>query len=231
MISCFHVTLFVIYKRANLTYWSPFIKELVLVSKGGCFFQTKLKSCSIFCLVSPSRGAHQWNKLRETCRMKYLYDAINQYISMEQSTLWNKKHMLLEIYFMKLINSVAWGNVVQLQCCWNVFCRFERKGYNYLREIYFLSALGCKYVAWNIIMKSVSRNMFHRCALCLKFQICRNAYNVYLIWFTKWEEFKSNFLRSISNSQLATGSESVLRRRVGDELNTEASSSSQQLLL
>ncbi len=47
--------------------------------------------------------------------LKYLYDATNQYTFMEQSTPWYTKHMFLEIYFMKLINCVAWGNVAQLQ--------------------------------------------------------------------------------------------------------------------
>ncbi len=46
--------------------------------------------------------------------MKYLYDATNKYISMEQRTLRNKEHMFLEIYFMKLINCVALGNGAQL---------------------------------------------------------------------------------------------------------------------
>ncbi len=70
-------------------------------------------------------GGHQWNKLLESCSVKYemfvqwnmkcLYDVTSQYVSMEQRTLWNKKRMFLAICFMKLNNCVAWGNVAQLQ--------------------------------------------------------------------------------------------------------------------
>ncbi len=81
--------------------------------------RSKKKMREILCLRIPQGAAHtsETNCLKHVeWNMKYLYDATNQYISMEERTLWNKKHiMFLEICFMKLINCVAWGNVTQLQ--------------------------------------------------------------------------------------------------------------------
>ncbi len=97
--------------------------------------------------------------------MKYLYDVTNQYILIEQCTLRNKKHMFLEIYFMKLIvlreemlrNFRRFCRVFLLiqirrlqKIAWNLFPYFP---------------LGCKYVARNTFRGILhQRNMQH--AIC-----------------------------------------------------------------
>ncbi len=107
---------------------------------------------------------HQWNNLLETYCMKYLYDATNQYISMEKRTLWNKKHRFLEIYFIKLIICIVWGNVAQLPTLLSCFSLIQMKRLQRIVSYIFpYYALGCKYVARNIFINHVSCNMFHRC--------------------------------------------------------------------
>ncbi len=57
---------------------------------------------------------------------------------MEQRTLWNKNHMFLQIYFVKLI-VLCEEILLNFRRCCHVFCRFKGKDYNKLLEIYFLT--------------------------------------------------------------------------------------------
>ncbi len=113
---CFYINLKLPYNSrmgAVLDYWSckmrqrqrAFARTGSVVSLSKCISTEACLRC----------GAHQWNKLLETCCMKYeifvWYN--NQYISMEQRAL--------EIYCMKLINCVACGNFAQFRTLFSCF--------------------------------------------------------------------------------------------------------------
>ncbi len=117
-----------------------------------------LHTCDFLGAAHPS----ETNCLKHVAwNVKYLYDATNQYISMEQRTLWNKKCMFLAICFMKLINCVVWGNVAQLRTLLLGFSLIQMEWIQQIAGNMFPKcALSCKYVACNIFMKHVSCNMF-----------------------------------------------------------------------
>ncbi len=90
--------------------------------------------------------------------MKYLYDATNQYISMEQRTLWNKKCMFLAICFMKLI--VLCKEMLRNFDIVVFFIDLNGKNTtNCLKYVSLMSTEQRKYVAWIHLW-----NMFH--AIC-----------------------------------------------------------------
>ncbi len=111
---------------------------------------------------------------------------------MGKDVLWSKRHIFLEIYFMKHINCDAWGNVAQLRTFCSCFLLIQTGRLQQITwNIFSLCALSCKYVASHIFHAICFVGV--RCALLvLQWMLLRN---VCLYWkcFTNVKALHLNF--------------------------------------
>ncbi len=122
-------------------------------------------------------GSNQWNKLLETCCMKYeIFVRCNKsvYFNDTAHTVKQETYMFLEIYFMKLINCVVWGNIAQLQTLLSSFLLIQMERLQQIVWNIF------PYVHWaaNMLQAVYLWNVFH--AIC--FIDVRRAF----LWLEKY---------------------------------------------
>ncbi len=146
-----------------------------------CCMRYIYETCFMQCFIGEG-AAHtsETNCLKHVAwNRKYLYDATNQYISMEQRTLWNKKLMFLKYISCNLLIVLREEMLRNFRHC-HVFHWFKCKDYNKLSEIYFLSGHWTE----NMLHAICLWNVFH--AICF-ISVCHTLYYThYIKCFANW---------------------------------------------